>query len=150
MIETASQRHLEAWARMRAALWPGTAVEDHRAELARTIGAPDDRHIAFIAMTAGGEATGFIEGSLRFDYVNGCETSPVVFIEGVYVAPDRRRERIGRSLCEAVEAWGAAAGCREMASDATLSNAESHAFHAALGFEETERVVCFRKAVAGT
>lgn len=34
-----------------------------------------------------------------------------------------------------------------MASDALLDNAGSHAFHEAVGFEETERVVYFRKSL---
>jgi aminoglycoside 6'-N-acetyltransferase I len=36
-------------------------------------------------------------------------------------------------------------GCSEFASDTLLDNVESHKFHAALGFQETERVVYFRK-----
>jgi aminoglycoside 6'-N-acetyltransferase I len=48
-----------------------------------------------------------------------------------------------------VEAWGAASGCRELASDAALNNGASHSLHAALGFEETERVVFFRKPIVG-
>ena len=108
---------------------------------------PSDRHIAFMALNGEGEPVGFVEASLRFDHVNGCDTSPVAFIEGVYVRPDWRRGRIARALCEAVESWGAGAGCREMASDALITNTVSHAFHAAVGFEETERVVFFHKAL---
>jgi aminoglycoside 6'-N-acetyltransferase I len=147
MIEVATARHLDVWAKMRAALWPGTTVKDHRSEAAQTLAESGGRHIAFIALTSVGEAVGFAEGSLRFDYVNGCETSPVVFLEGIYVALDRRREQIARELCNAVESWGTDAGCREMASDALTTNTVSHAFHAAVGFEETERVVCFRKRI---
>ena len=33
----------------------------------------------------------------------------------------------------------------EIASDAQLENVEGHAFHTAIGFEETERVVYFRR-----
>lgn len=82
-----------------------------------------------------------------YDYVNGCETSPVVFLEGIYVKPEHRKSGAGRALCAAVGQWGAAAGCSEMASDANLTNTVSHAFHGALGFEETERVVFFRKLI---
>lgn len=38
-------------------------------------------------------------------------------------------------------------GCGELASDAPLENAASHAMHHALGFVETERVVFFKKAL---
>ncbi|HEY2662566.1 MAG TPA: GNAT family N-acetyltransferase [Caulobacteraceae bacterium] len=65
------------------------------------------------------------------------------------MAPDARRTGIARALVATVEAWGAASGCRELASDAALNNGASHSLHAALGFEETERVVFFRKPIVG-
>jgi aminoglycoside 6'-N-acetyltransferase I len=46
-----------------------------------------------------------------------------------------------------VEEWTRGHGCSELASDALLDNASSHAAHAACGFEETERVVFFRKVL---
>ena len=44
--------------------------------------------------------------------------------------------------------WARHAGCREIASDAVLENSISHAVRRALGFEETERVVFFRRKLA--
>ncbi|KIT17812.1 Aminoglycoside N(6')-acetyltransferase type 1 [Jannaschia aquimarina] len=86
----------------------------------------------------------FSEATLRRDHVNGCETSPVAFLEGIYVAPDHRREGVGALLLDAVRAWARERGCTELASDAHIDNIASHAFHRTLGFEETVRVVCFR------
>lgn len=94
-----------------------------------------------------GRAVGFAEASLRRDYVNGCETSPVAFLEGIYVTPDARLRGVGRSLDAAVRVWAIGQGCAEYASDALLDNRVSHAFHAALGFAETERVVYFRRVL---
>ena len=85
------------------------------------------------------------EATLRHDYVNGCSTSPVSFLEGIYVRPAWRRQGAARLLCRAVEAWGRERGCREFASDALIDNQVSHLMHAALGFEERERVVCYCK-----
>ena len=39
--------------------------------------------IAFVALLSGREPVGFAEASLRHDYVNGCETSRVAFLEGI-------------------------------------------------------------------
>ena len=100
----------------------------------------------FVAEQAG-KVIGFAEVSLRRDYVNGCETSPVAFLEGIYVLPDHRRAGAGRALAAAAERWGRAHGCRELASDALLENDASRGFHAGAGFEETERVVYFRKRI---
>jgi aminoglycoside 6'-N-acetyltransferase I len=104
-----------------------------------------DGGVQFVAYVGAGQAAGFAEGSIRSDFVNGTETSPVVFLEGLYVAPALRRRGIARKLVTAVAGWGTERGCREFASDAALGNRPSRRVHRALGFQETERVVYFRK-----
>jgi len=130
----------EDWVALRCALWPDAAGDD----IARMLHEPT--HFAvFIAREGNGQAIGFAEASLRHDYVNGCDTSPVGFLEGIYVAPLFRRRGVAASLVRAVEQWTLAQGASELASDALIDNVDSHRMHAALGFEETERVVAFRK-----
>ena len=142
-VEEANFEHLDAWSSLRAELWPDSSIEHHRAELTQLLS--KENAIAYLACEQAGDVVGFAEATLRYDYVNGCDTSPVLFLEGIYVLPEHRRRGVAWSLCSAVAAWGRAAGCREFGSDALLDNVASHAFHAALGFEETERVVYFRK-----
>lgn len=144
LIEAAAVRHIPEWAALRAALWPDASADEHAGELAGIL-AGDHRFVAFVALDADRHVIGFIEIALRYDYVNGCETSPVAFLEGLYLMPEHRRQGIARALCAAAETWARAAGCTEMASDADLNNTRSHAFHASVGFEERERVVFFRK-----
>ena len=106
------------------------------------------RFVQFIASSGSGEPLGFAEAAIRTDYVNGTETSPVGFLEGIYVVAESRCQGIAATLVDAVIAWARDAGCRELASDALLANELSHRVHRALGFEETERVVYFRKSIA--
>lgn len=143
IIRLATERDLDAWARLRAALWPDGAVEDHRADASEAL-AESEGLVAFVAEAPDGAVAGFVEAALRHDYVNGCDTSPVAFVEGLYVAPEHRRTDVARRLCAAIADWGRAQGCTELASDAEVDNLASHAFHQAIGFEETERVVYFR------
>lgn len=145
IIEIATVKDVEPWAELRFALWPHHSLEAHRAELDRTVLSGSGEAVAFIARNAANEAVGFAEGALRHDYVNGCSSSPVLFLEGIYVRPGDRRKGVARSLCDAVADWGKSLGCVEFGSDAPLENSASHALHAALGFEETQRVVFFRK-----
>jgi aminoglycoside 6'-N-acetyltransferase I len=134
----------EGWLELRQALWPDGARAEHRREMAFMASLPQ-RFAAFIAYRDGEGAAGLLEVSLREDYVNGTTSSPVGFVEGLYVVPQARRSGVARALVREGEQWARAGGCREMASDAALGNETSHAMHRALGFEETERVVYFRK-----
>jgi aminoglycoside 6'-N-acetyltransferase I len=144
-IVPATREHLDAWARYRIALWPWDTVADHAAEAERLYLAGNSGRRAFIALDDGGTVTGFAEAALRRDWVEGCSTSPVTFLEGIYVDPAVRQRGVARVLASAVADWGRAKGCIEYASNAMLDDRESHAFHAAIGFEETERVVYFRR-----
>ena len=84
---------------------------------------------------------------MRTDYVNGTNSSPVAFLEGIYVSPSARLQGIARKLLVAAEEWARSLGSREFASDALFENTQSHAMHAALGFTESERVIFFKKAL---
>ncbi len=145
MIRVATSKDVEQWAELRHALWPSSTIEEHRAELVTVLTRATGDLVAFVALDDGARLRGFAEAALRRDYVNGCKTSPVAFLEGIYVRPEARGGGVGRALSSAVEAWGRVKGCMELASDALLENAASHLFHGAIGFEETERVVYFRK-----
>jgi aminoglycoside 6'-N-acetyltransferase I len=143
-VASPDPKQMTGWRQMRQALWPEmTEVENlHETEAMMTA---TSRFFVRIALNTQDNPTGFVEATLWTDYVNGCATSPVAFLEGIYVEPEVRRQGIARALVGAVEEWGRKMDCREFASDALLENSDSHAMHRALGFEETERVVYFRK-----
>lgn len=143
-IEPASEATYDAWFALRRALWPTCPDADHDEEMRSMLDEPE-QFVAVVARTTDDRVVGFAEGSLRYDYVNGCETSPVAFLEGIYVAPEGRRRGVAAQLIAAIAAWGRSHDCAELASDAELHNTDSQAMHLALGFAETERVVYFRK-----
>ncbi|MCP1623089.1 aminoglycoside 6'-N-acetyltransferase [Pseudomonas nitroreducens] len=134
------------WIDLRLQLWPGDHAQAFFEE-ARDMLAQPQRYGAWLARDEQGRALGLAEASVRSDYVNGTEGSPVLFLEGIYVREDARRQGVARALVRAVQAWGSARGCVDFASDAALDNTVSHALHRALGFVETERVVYFRKPI---
>jgi aminoglycoside 6'-N-acetyltransferase I len=138
----------ERWLQLRRELWPDCPDDKHFAEMKQFCANPG-RYAQFIAYDDRGAAIGMAEASLRTDYVNGASSSPVAFLEGLYVVPDARRLGVARALVEKVERWGRGAGCRELASDARIENELSRAVHESLGFDETERVVCFLKELEG-
>lgn len=60
---------------------------------------------------------------------------------------DFRRSGAGAALIAAAEAWARSRDRTEIASDALIDNDVSHTAHRALGFDEAERIVCYRKAL---
>jgi aminoglycoside 6'-N-acetyltransferase I len=141
-IERCSTLDQRGWLAFRRELWPDATADEHRGYMAIALAQPE-RFLQLMMYSGDRQPIGLIEGSIRADYVNGTETSPVGFVEGVYVAPEWRRQGIARQLFEAIGDWARARGCRELASDALLENVASQRAHAALGFRETERVVYF-------
>jgi aminoglycoside 6'-N-acetyltransferase I len=141
-IDRATPGHRDVWLRLRCALWPEYTAEELRGHMDTMLDGDDA--VAFMA-DVDGVIVGFAEVSLRRDYVNGCETSPVGFMEGIYVEPDYRTRGVARALVDCAQNWVKEKGCTEFASDALLANIASHKMHNALGFTETERVVYFRK-----
>lgn len=146
-IEPCASAEHPGWLRLRQALWPDCARGEHLLEMASFVADPR-RYGQFVAYSPSHEAIGFAEVSLRSDYVNGTRTSPVAFLEGLFVVPQARRKGVAAGLVAAACDWARRAGCEEIASDAVLENSISHVVHHALGFEETERVVFFRRKLA--
>jgi GNAT superfamily N-acetyltransferase len=140
------------WLALRAALWPEAAAENAlEADVARFFVEPAPKlpprvEAVLVAVDPANTPTivGFVELTRRA-YSEGCDTSPVAFLEGWYVSPSYRRRGVGRLLIAAAEAWGRGQGCTEFASDALADNLDSAAAHLALGFEEVEVTRYFRK-----
>jgi len=88
---------------------------------------------------------GFANVELRHDYVEGTESSPVGYLEGIFVEENYRKQNIARNLVKSCEDWAKKMGCSEFASDCLLDNIQSLKFHLAIGFEEANRIICFKK-----
>ena len=138
----------EAWLDLRSTLWPDSR-HAHKGEIAGCFSNLSDSSVCVVAEEEGGGLVGFAEIGLRA-YAEGCLSSPVGYLEGIFVLPAHRGRGVGRALVRAGERWAAGRGCTEMASDRELGNEASGFFHEALGYEEVERIVCFRKPLAPT
>lgn len=130
------------WLRMRAVLYPDYPVAEHEREVDECL-ASDWEEVFFVERSEGG-LCGFVEASVRPWAVN-CEAKPVGYLESWYVDSDSRRRSVGRALVQTAERWAKSKGCRQMASDAELWNTLSQQAHAALGYEETMRLVLYKR-----
>jgi len=140
VVRPAERRDLANWAQMRAELWPCSSRQEHLAELEE--GSKSTSFRGWVALSDD-RCIGFAEAYIR-PFANGCDSRPVVFLEGIWVGPDFRRFGVGRALVESVAEWARAQGIYELGSDAELTNTLSQTCHLKWGFEETERVVYYR------
>ena len=145
-VREAREDDATAWAAMRAALWPDADVDELRAEAVAHLESPTMLERIFICDDTDGHPIGMLELSLR-SHADGCTSSPVPYVEGWYVAADRRGIGVGRALMKAAEAWSRSNGYHEIASDCLLTNDASASAHHALGFEEVDRNITFRKSL---
>jgi aminoglycoside 6'-N-acetyltransferase I len=133
---------------MRCALWPEGSPAEHQSEITEYFEGRLRMPLEVLLATNDAGVVGFVELSIR-PYAEDCVTDRVAYLEGWYVAPDARRQGVGRALVTAAERWAAAQGCTEFASDALVDNDISAAAHRALGFAETVQIRCFRKSLRG-
>jgi len=143
-IRRADKNDLPPWSEMRSVLWPGNTESEHLSELTGLL--RQDSFQGWIAFN-NEKYIGFAEASIR-PYANGCESRPVVFLEGVWVDESHRNSGIGRKFINVVEEWAKSNGITEIGSDAEFSNELSQVCHKKWGFEEAERVIYFRKKLA--
>ncbi len=149
-IRPAQPSDLDQLALLRHTLWPDGTVEEHTRELEPILaGRPPGilPSMTLVATSEDGAIIGFADASLR-SYADGCDPArPVGYLEGWYVRDEHRRKGIGAALVRAVEEWARTQGCTEMASDTWLDNELSQEAHEALGFEEVDRCVLYRKGL---
>lgn len=138
----AKAEELAALTELALTLWPGHSPKEMGQELARLL--EDPAGAVWMAWDAG-QAVGFAQCQLRRDYVEGTASSPVGYLEGIFVAESHRGRGIARMLLAACENWARQQGCAEFASDCELTNRESLQFHLQVGFTEANRIICFTK-----
>jgi aminoglycoside 6'-N-acetyltransferase I len=141
-------RDRRAWAELRAALWPDADPAELAHETVKHFAGVKAAEEIWVAEDVViGRLLGFLELSLRA-HAEGCASSPVPYIEAWYVTAEARHTGIGRALVEAAENWARLRGFTEIASDTNVERDQSRAAHQAVGFEEVERIVCYRKSLA--
>lgn len=90
---------------------------------------------------------GFAQCQLRYDYVEGTSTSPVGYLEGIFIKEGYRNKGYAKELLSACETWAKENGCHEFASDCEIDNINSFYFHKAMNFIEANRIICFTKTL---
>lgn len=141
-IKPATKKELPILATLAKKLWPHHTLEELKLELEEKF----FKEVFFLAKFSN-TFVGFAEFSLRHDYVEGTSSSPVLYLEGIYVQPDFRRQNIASQLLSAGKKWGKTMDCSELASDTDVDNHLSQIFHKKLGFQKVGRLICFSQKI---
>ena len=142
MIYKATKKNVHHVAEMASIMWKNHDIENLVKEL-ETVITSEDGVIYIYSEDA--QIIGFAQCQLRHDYVEGTHSSPVGYLEGIFVKEDYRKRGIAKKLLQACEQWSKEKGCTEFASDCELSNINSCNFHKAMNFEEANKIICFTK-----
>lgn len=135
----------EAWFTLAAKLWDDHDPEELKNSLSGILRAGNQS--VFLAKTPDGNSIGFINVSVRVDYVEGAENSPTGYLEGIYVEPEFRKQRVASQLLQFAEKWLLERGCRQIGSDVSQNNTISQEFHKNLGFGEEAVLIHFLKNI---
>lgn len=132
---------------MRMELYSALDDDYHNLEM-ETINSSEEWYCRFIKNETG-DVLGMLEISFR-NIVDGCISSPVPYIEGLYLYPQYRNQGLGAEILKMIAAWCYDRGYTELATDARIENIKAHEFYRSAGFEETDRVVEFRMELPDT
>lgn len=142
MIKKATVSDAVCVAKLAIQMWEDNSLEGLTEELTEIIESPES---AVFLLFEGETAVGFAQCQLRHDYVEGTESSPVGYLEGIFIEEEYRKKGYAKELLKECEAWAKEMECSEFASDCELTNTGSLEFHLKMGFEEANRVICFTK-----
>lgn len=134
----------EDWKELSLALFKEADPEEMEVELRRTVEL--EKYQTYFARKQE-RAVGYATAAIRTDYVEGATTSPVGYLEAIYVDPQFRNQGIAQALYRRVESWCRARGCTEMGSDTWHRNVEAQEFHKRLGFRKEDILVHFYKKI---
>ena len=129
------------WLRMRKGIWPDAPDEYLNFDMDDNL--VNDDYLVIFACD-GDKPIGLTEARIK-DYGEGCETSPVGYLEGWFVQEEYRGKGVVWIMTQAAENWVREKGCTEVASDTWLDNEPSIRAHLKMGYDEVERLVHFVK-----
>lgn len=144
MIKQATLPDSGEAAKLALLLWPDHEFDKLEMDIRSIINSSGSAVFLYLQETL---PIGYAQCSLRRDYVEGTSSSPVGYLEGIFVKEDFRQQGIGKQLLKECEAWAKEKGCSEFGSDCELDNSDSLKFHLNSGFEEANRIICFTKKI---
>lgn len=144
MIKRATGADALTLAKLAIQMWDSHTLSELETDFAEII---SSQNAACFIKYVEDQPIGFAQCQLRYDYVEGTETSPVGYLEGIFIQQEFRHKGFAKELLQECQRWTKEKECSEFASDCEIDNIDSLKFHLAMGFEEANRIICFRKEI---
>lgn len=144
IMTNAGKQDLEILANLAILMWDSHSVSELIAEFSEIISKGKSQ---FFLKYKNDVPIGFAQWQLRYDYVEGTKTTPVGYLERIFIKNGYRNKGYAKELLSECEAWAKYNGCQEFASDCEIDNIGSFHFHKAMNFTEANRIICFTKAL---
>ena len=138
MIEKVNDKNKVEFESLLNKFWSGVTLEDCK---------KDAKTTEQYAYRLNNKLVGLLTCSIKREYVAGCDTNKVAYLEGLYVLPKYRKQKIATQLIKHFELWARKKGCTELASDLEISNKASLQFHNKMGFEVVEKTIHLKKEI---
>ena len=142
MVKKAKKDDITVIAELAVQIWDVDTIQELIDDISDNMAKEDAQY--FIKYVDS-EPVGFAECQLRYDYVEGTDSSPVGYLEGIFVKEEFRHRGFAKEILTECEKWTKEKGCTEFASDCELDKEDSLHFHMAMGFIEAGRIICFKK-----
>lgn len=144
MIKKAGINDLEILAKLALIMWQNHSITELINEFSEIMA--NGKSVFFLKYEKD-LPVGFAQCQLRYDYVEGTNTFPVGYLEGIFVKEGYRNKGYAKELLAECEIWAKESGCHEFASDCEIDNINSFYFHKAMNFIEANRIICFTKTL---
>ncbi|NMA84883.1 MAG: GNAT family N-acetyltransferase [Epulopiscium sp.] len=142
IISKITSKDIQSVAQLANIMWSNSTIEELESDFKEIM---KDKNVVVFVATEKEEVVGFAQCQLRYDYVEGTNSSPVGYLEGIFIRQECRHKGYAKELLKYCEKWSVEKGCKEFASDCELTNETSFKFHLSMGFSEANRIICFTK-----
>lgn len=113
----------------------------HEIEMKKILDSSD--WFCYFLISENNQILGMVELSSR-NIVDGCLSSPVAYLEGLYLKKKHRGMGLGREAIEMIKNWCKENKFAELGMDAEIENLAAQKFFSAIGLHETYRIVQYR------
>lgn len=131
-------------AKLACKLWKGSDYDELKSEFEAISSRKNE--IVFTAYVDE-KMIAFAHCGIRKEYVEGTKSSPVAYLEAIYVEKEYRKTGIATKLIRCCENWAKNKGLTEFASDCDINNANSRSLHKNCGFNEASTLVHYVKEI---